>query len=267
MLTDATIQVPQVKASHEVQEVRWVWLRLVLLRLCQSEDWIRHRDTCKKMDKKSCTFVMLSNVCFSLLTRGNHISGEDISNKSNRFPRKAATLQINRHWDEIVALARSNDIPLEDMAVRVDYNALPFQIHVFRLPKIYGRNEIPREPCLGRQRNSTSSQEGSVQKPDGRPPYGQPRSPIYRALGSRMAEECANVPPRGADDEETTYVDQEGNPFAFHNVDSLCAGVRLVRKYAAELGQSIWSEDILRKATEEVISILIKSLDTDDEEM
>ncbi len=113
-----------------------------------------------------------------------------------------------------------------------------------------------------------------MQKLDGRPPSGPARSPIYRVFGSCVDEERSECAGSGADDGEATYIDQDGNRLACKNVDALCAAVRLVQKYAAELGQSIWSEDVLKKAMEEVFSVFedkfgasVHSSDDDDNTM
>ncbi len=41
-----------------------------------------------------------------------------------------------------------------------------------------------------------------------------------------------------------TYTDQDGNTFLRKNIDALRASVLLARKYAADLGQPVWNEDI-----------------------
>ncbi len=57
----------------------------------------------------------------------------------------------------------------------------------------------------------------------------------------------------GPNDERATYIDQDGDSFPCENIDALRASVLLARKYAADLGQPVWNEDILNKATDDVI--------------
>ncbi len=62
-----------------------------------------------------------------------------IINGSNRFLRKVATVQICRHWDRIISLARNRNISRKDLAVRVVYNTFPVPNRGFRLPRALGR--------------------------------------------------------------------------------------------------------------------------------
>ncbi|KLO05002.1 hypothetical protein SCHPADRAFT_1003109 [Schizopora paradoxa] len=77
---------------------------------CQKQNWSHHREYCNAAVKENAG---------------------DYNDPTNRFPRKVATAQINRHWPSILALAVRSDVPLSTMGIRVDYSEYPFKIKLF----------------------------------------------------------------------------------------------------------------------------------------
>ncbi len=178
---------------------------------------------------------------------------DDIVDEYNRFPRKIAAIQVGRHWDHIVSLAKDKGIPIDDMAVRIVYTKSPFQISVFDYHEllddtkhpphhVMAANEILRRPewdrrdCLMVILKTLEMEVPSI---------------VY--LNNEWMKVIPDVPD-DLEDEVSTYIDEDGNAFACTNVDALRAGVRLAKKLAFDLDQPVWSKDVLHKATDVVIA-------------
>ncbi len=50
---------------------------------------------------------------------------------SNSFPRKVATLQINKYWSNVLSLAKKANIPEDKIGVRVNFSRYPYEMGVF----------------------------------------------------------------------------------------------------------------------------------------
>ncbi len=81
---------------------------------------------------------------------------------------------------------------------------------------------------------------------------GNTEVPSYVYLLDTWLKEIPTAP-CGPDGEGATYCDQDGKALSFGTVDALRAAVRFAHRYAKDLGKTVWSKDILDKATETVM--------------
>lgn len=170
----------------------------------------------------------------------------------NRMPRKLATLHINRHWDQIVALAEKNDIPLCDVAVRIICTKFPFEIHVFDYHEFLGASgqeshlAMVANKILGRPgKDRRDSVMVVIHMPEIEFPF------IASLVDTWMRDVSINTD--NADSQKSSFVDQDGNALSCKNYDALRAGVCCARKYAIDLDIPVWSETVLNKATNNVM--------------
>lgn len=217
-------------------------------RSCQKEDWNSHKPGCKKMDEYCCAFENLIDA--APLTK---LSVDVIQDFCSRLPRRITTLQINRHWDQILSLARRKSIPLCDMAVRVTYINVPFKIEVFNYHEIFDDTKDNHHVTLVANERLRQPEEDRynflmviIRMP-------QIEYPCIIRLDDTWTRDVSN-PPKNMSDERAIFVDQDGNALARKSSDALRTGVYLARRHAAELGESVWESAVIRKATDEIIT-------------
>ncbi len=168
-------------------------------------------------------------------------------------------MQVCRHWDRIVSLAQNRDISLDNLVIRVNYDVLPFRIEVFDYHELSDDIKYPPHLALVVNEIRRCSQKGFLD-----PPVflriGKTDVPciVYVDEGDTWTKKIRTAP-ECADGEGITYIDQDRKIFRCGTVDAMRAVVRFARKYEKKLGNPIWSDDVLDKATSTVIGEFTKS--------
>jgi len=161
-------------------------------------------------------------------------------------------VHINRQWNQIVALAQTKNIPLSDVAVEITCTNFPPEINVFDYHELLEGTEQESHLAMVANeilRRPETDRHGSLMAVLCVP---QIRIPCIVYLNDVWTKSVSELLV-GANDERATYTDQDGDSFSCENIDALRASVLLARKYAADLGQPVWNEEILDKSTDEVI--------------
>jgi len=98
---------------------------------CQREDWRSHRNACKTVQCNDYCRAYHAGGSWSVPLTMFPFPVDIIRDEFNRFPRRVATVHINRQWNQIVALAQTKNIPLSDVAVEITCTNFPPEINVF----------------------------------------------------------------------------------------------------------------------------------------
>ncbi len=211
------------------------------------------------------TYIFASSVSPAASLCG--LSVDAIINGSNRFLRKVATVQICRHWDRIISLARNRNIPRKDLAVRVVYNAFPFRIEAFDYHELLDDSKYPPHHVLVGNEVQRWSRRRRRDNPCDLPVVlrmGNIEVPYITHLNNLWTKKSTFSPPNCTDDGEggiVTYIDQDGCPFDCETVDALRAAIRFAQRYARELRKPVWSEDVLHKMTMAMLDEVFESDD------
>lgn len=167
---------------------------------------------------------------------------EALDENHYRFPRKVATLQLNRYWSRLRALAEQKAIPLDKLVVRLEVDNYPFKFSALdsRDPK-----ECEYSPYFSmiEDGNSRRPREGfhcgmlvlTFKRCNELPcmPYHDNTSLKVRALENTSA----NVSDIGYDG--ASYVDGDGNALV-PDFDSLCEIIHRVRAKVTKESDTIW---------------------------
>lgn len=180
------------------------------------------------------------------------LPGDILLDPFHRLPRRIAALHTNRYWENIVRTSKENGIPLKDVAVRISCKEFPFQIQVFDWHELL--EDAKETPHLAMAAEILHQSEG------------ERRECLLVVLRMQnMAFPCAvhvnnkwmksvlELPPETENSERACFVDEDGNALVCEQVDALRAGVRLAKKYAVDLGKTVWDSAVLCRATDEVM--------------
>ncbi|KLO08877.1 hypothetical protein SCHPADRAFT_931536 [Schizopora paradoxa] len=197
-------------------------------RSCQMADWKSHRNGCKAIGKKALNIL---------------------HDRCNRLPRRMIALHVNRHWDTIIRLSRKKKIPLKDVAIRIDCNEYPFQMQMLDCHKLLDYKDD--KPHLAMAANELLRQSEGERR-DWVLVILRTLDMEYPCLVNINEKWTRNVlDPRSIkaeDYEPASFVDEDGNAIACGKVDTLCAGIRFARKFAAEMGKTVWDGDVIHRA-------------------
>ncbi len=159
---------------------------------------------------------------------------------------------MNRHWGHIVALAQKSDIPVKNIGVRVDYDTVPFQVHVFDYHDFLDDTKYTSSHVLVANEVDRQHERGLCDCVMLLLRVVQTEVPCIVYLNDEWTKSFPTVPEDTDDDEGSTYIDQDGNALACKNIDALRAGVRLARHYAEFYRLPVWSDEALERAVADV---------------
>ncbi|KLO08875.1 hypothetical protein SCHPADRAFT_1000659 [Schizopora paradoxa] len=198
--------------------------------LCQKAGWGSHRMRCKNLDGEHLNILRFRN---------------------QRLPRRMTTLHIQRYWTTIVRLSQEKGILLKHLAVRVSYDKFPFSMQVFDWRGAL--NEATKIPHLALAAETLHHSGGSqrnlilvlvhMQETD---------YPCIVFVEDKWTRGF-RIPQATKDLERTTFVDDHGKPLVCEEVDALRVGVCLAKKYAVDMGKTVWDNAVLHRATEKVL--------------
>lgn len=173
----------------------------------------------------------------------------------HRFPRRAATVQIARFWSHIISLSQRQNIPMSNVAIRVDYTCFPFKFHVIDRHELLDATKHPPGHVVVAnelRRRSDADREKcmiAILRMAGRD------VPYIIHPDCAWSKDVSVAPDDLPDEETTTYVSQDGEKISCDNFDALRAGVHLVRKSAEESGVSVWDANVISKAVDDVMRL------------
>jgi len=169
----------------------------------------------------------------------------------NRFPRKIATFEVQRHLTSLVAMAMRDHptTPLNQIGFEVNTTVFPLQVRPFRV-EAYANAKLVKDvgPCSSMTRAAAIAKDVLVT---------HDTFPLFvciipfRKSDVKVAEERATrgdvpVPSPG-----TTYVrceDLKHNPLIPSDRDEVQEIVRLLRHRAARRNLPVWSDSAIRDA-------------------
>ncbi len=160
-------------------------------------------------------------------------------------------MQVNRYWDHIAAFAQKSNIHLQDIAVRINCNTFPFEIHVLDFHEFLDDSKnLPSHALIAnellRHPERKPREHIMVVLHFAKTHNTEVQVPVIVYLDDTWTKAIPNAP-GGMDDEGATYVDSYGNAMVRKNIDALRVAVRLARKYCAELNEPVWSEEVVDK--------------------
>jgi len=184
----------------------------------------------------------------------------------NRFPRKIATFEVQRHLTSLVAMAMRDHptTPLNQIGFEVNTTVFPLQVRPFRV-EAYANAKLVKDvgPCSSMTRAAAIAKDVLVRAELWQGEYRPMMLKVthdtfpfvciipFRKSDVKVAEERATrgdvpVPSPG-----TTYVrceDLKHNPLIPSDRDEVQEIVRLLRHRAARRNLPVWSDSAIRDA-------------------
>ncbi|KLO08754.1 hypothetical protein SCHPADRAFT_908346 [Schizopora paradoxa] len=223
-------------------------------RSCQKSDWSSHRTCCKTMNDESSTSYRCSSNKFHFYCLFFCISPAGVfCDTFNRLLRRENALHINRHWDSIVRLAKKKQIPLQDIAVRTTFHKFPFIVEVFDYHELLKDDKDQPQLAMVANEKLRQSVEDQHEWMVVVLNTMQSEYPCMIRVSDKWTRAVSKPPPKGKDRERTLFVDEDGNALICERVDALYAVTRLAKKYAVEMGETVWNSAAIRQATYDVI--------------
>lgn len=169
-----------------------------------------------------------------------------------------AALQYVRFKSDIISIAHRKKIPVDRLAVRVNYDSFPFQFEIFDANELLdGTKHPPGHVVVAEEflRISGAIPEFSViiiLRIAGKDiPYIVFPSPEYSCQWAKEVSEA----PKDLVDEEVVYITKETEILSCPTFDALKASIHLLRKRAAK-GDCMWDPGVISDVVGDVVEIL-----------